>query len=114
MHVHTLLQTLAHRLNPTHQIWKLASKKRPRIEMASKKEREPVEVDDTVCSICNNGYVEDGNEILLCDKCDVPVHQACYGVVKVGHTYTHTQTHTQTHTHTHTHTHTKIDTRTHT
>lgn len=36
--------------------------------------------DDDVCSVCNNGDVEDGNEIVYCSSCDVAVHQACYGI----------------------------------
>jgi NuA3 HAT complex component NTO1 len=27
-----------------------------------------------------DGDVYDGNEIIFCDKCNVPVHQSCYGV----------------------------------
>lgn len=36
--------------------------------------------DHDVCEICLSGNVYDGNEILFCDKCNVAVHQGCYGV----------------------------------
>ena len=36
-----------------------------------------------VCSICFNGEVITGNEILYCDNCDIAVHQLCYSVSKV-------------------------------
>lgn len=39
--------------------------------------------DDIVCSICIDGSVYENNEIILCDRCDVAVHQACYGVQSI-------------------------------
>ncbi|PAA88089.1 hypothetical protein BOX15_Mlig018348g2 [Macrostomum lignano] len=43
-----------------------------------------IEYDTTVpCSVCQSLEVEEDNEILFCDGCDTPVHQACYGVASV-------------------------------
>ena len=32
------------------------------------------------CHVCGGGVSEEGNTILLCDGCDVAVHQSCYAV----------------------------------
>ena len=42
---------------------------------------------DDLCAICLDGTVMDDNEIIFCDKCSVPVHQACYHVSRIpsGH-----------------------------
>lgn len=42
-----------------------------------------IDEEDDVCACCLDGNVYDDNEILLCDKCDVPVHQTCYGITAV-------------------------------
>jgi hypothetical protein len=44
---------------------------------------------DDLCAICLDGTVMDDNEIIFCDKCSVPVHQACYHVKRIpsGHWY---------------------------
>ncbi len=39
-----------------------------------------IKKDPTVCEICLDGEVFDENEIIFCDKCDVPVHQLCYSL----------------------------------
>ncbi|XP_061660033.1 E3 ubiquitin-protein ligase Jade-2 isoform X2 [Syngnathoides biaculeatus] len=39
--------------------------------------------EDVVCDVCRSPEGEDGNEMVFCDKCNVCVHQACYGIVKV-------------------------------
>lgn len=39
--------------------------------------------DPTVCDVCLIGEVYENNEILFCDKCDVAVHQVCYGVKNI-------------------------------
>lgn len=37
--------------------------------------------EEAVCSICNDGQSDNnGNTIVFCDMCDLPVHQDCYGV----------------------------------
>lgn len=37
------------------------------------------EEEEVVCEVCYNGDVEDDNQIVMCDGCDVAVHQTCYG-----------------------------------
>jgi hypothetical protein len=39
--------------------------------------------EDTLCAVCFNGDVDPTNEIVFCDRCDVAVHQACYGIERV-------------------------------
>eukprot|EP01035_Chromulina_nebulosa_P019221 gene19221-25072_t len=57
---------------------------RKQVKSSSKdlnRDPEEDEEDDTVvCGICLDGNVYDNNEILFCDKCNIPVHQTCYGV----------------------------------
>lgn len=36
--------------------------------------------DDLKCDICGQSDTSNSNVIVLCDGCDVPVHQECYGV----------------------------------
>lgn len=38
--------------------------------------------DDALCAICGGGDSDkdDANEIVFCERCDVAVHQKCYGV----------------------------------
>lgn len=36
--------------------------------------------DDTLCAICQGGDSEAPNEIIMCDNCDLAVHQVCYGI----------------------------------
>ncbi|TRY57733.1 hypothetical protein DNTS_012292 [Danionella cerebrum] len=39
--------------------------------------------EEVVCDVCRSPEGEDGNEMVFCDKCNVCVHQACYGILKV-------------------------------
>ncbi|XP_071238901.1 protein Jade-1 [Salvelinus alpinus] len=39
--------------------------------------------EDVVCDVCRSPDGEDNNEMVFCDKCNICVHQACYGILKV-------------------------------
>lgn len=33
-----------------------------------------------LCAVCGSGESEEGNQVVFCERCSVPVHQACYGI----------------------------------
>lgn len=33
------------------------------------------DADDAMCAVCGEGHSEAPNQILFCERCDVPVHQ---------------------------------------
>ncbi|XP_005871047.1 PREDICTED: protein Jade-3 [Myotis brandtii] len=39
--------------------------------------------EDVICDVCRSPESEDGNDMVFCDKCNICVHQACYGILKV-------------------------------
>ncbi|XP_064809173.1 protein Jade-1-like isoform X1 [Oncorhynchus masou masou] len=39
--------------------------------------------EDVVCDVCRSPDGEDNNEMVFCDKCNICVHQVCYGILKV-------------------------------
>ncbi|XP_030642718.1 protein Jade-1 [Chanos chanos] len=39
--------------------------------------------EDVVCDVCQSPDGEDGNEMVFCDRCNICVHQACYGILNV-------------------------------
>ncbi|KAL8622154.1 hypothetical protein ACOMHN_052956 [Nucella lapillus] len=36
--------------------------------------------EDIVCDVCRSTESEETNEMVFCDKCDICIHQACYGI----------------------------------
>lgn len=41
------------------------------------------EEDEVVCGVCFDGESTEQNAIVYCDKCNIPLHQACYGIASV-------------------------------
>eukprot|EP00803_Ostreobium_quekettii_P001960 evm.model.scf_632.5 EVM.evm.TU.scf_632.5 scf_632:53761-64479(+) len=43
------------------------------------------EVEDAVCAVCGQGHSNNPSVIVFCERCDLPVHQQCYGVTDFPH-----------------------------
>ncbi|KAK3943896.1 origin recognition complex subunit 4 [Diplogelasinospora grovesii] len=52
-------------------------------EQEDEADSEAEEEDGEVCTVCNKPDSKRGNQILFCDKCDMAVHQKCYGIAHV-------------------------------
>lgn len=39
--------------------------------------------EEAFCAVCADGFSAPPNVILFCDRCDVPVHQACYNIDEI-------------------------------
>lgn len=42
-----------------------------------------VQHNDSICQVCTSGDYSDSNQIVFCSKCNVSVHQLCYGLSQV-------------------------------
>lgn len=52
--------------------------KRRRERSASSPSSQKVSAEDDVCAVCLDGRSPHSNQIIYCDRCDVPVHVGCY------------------------------------
>lgn len=39
--------------------------------------------DSVICDVCRSPESEETNEMVFCDKCNICVHQACYGIMNI-------------------------------
>ncbi|KAG7401148.1 hypothetical protein PHYBOEH_002706 [Phytophthora boehmeriae] len=46
-------------------------------------EEEDDSLDDGTCVVCFDGQSPESNPIVFCDRCELAVHQRCYGIAKV-------------------------------
>lgn len=65
------------------RVWLLLSLLSHLISQTEKKESGKVSDEDILCEVCFNGDVVTKNEIVICDMCDLAVHQQCYGIEAV-------------------------------
>jgi hypothetical protein len=45
--------------------------------------RRAVEDEEALCAVCGDGSAAEGNEIVFCERCDLAVHQDCYGLAHI-------------------------------
>ena len=43
------------------------------------------EEDEAYCAVCGDGASVEPNQIVFCERCDVAVHQGCYGIGEIPH-----------------------------
>lgn len=36
-----------------------------------------------MCAVCGDGQSLEDNQIMFCERCDLAVHQTCYGLVDI-------------------------------
>lgn len=51
-------------------------------QLASRKEDE-----EALCAICADGLSAEPNFIVFCERCDLAVHQRCYGIEEIPSGY---------------------------
>ncbi|KAI9905558.1 hypothetical protein PsorP6_014013 [Peronosclerospora sorghi] len=52
-------------------------------EVEESTENEDDAIDDGICVVCFDGQSPETNPIIFCDRCELAVHQRCYGMAKV-------------------------------
>ena len=59
--------------------WRISTAGRPN----SDRSRDVTEENDTVCAVCFDGESPEDNQIVYCERCDVGLHQSCYGIREI-------------------------------
>jgi origin recognition complex subunit 4 len=53
------------------------------VDDTSQPDDEEKDIDEVACAVCNGLDSKKGNEIILCESCDIAVHLRCYGLPKI-------------------------------
>ncbi|RDD41404.1 Protein Jade-3 [Trichoplax sp. H2] len=65
-------------------IYALEHKCHEKMNVLVESEKLGIEYDDDIpCDVCQSPFSEEGNEMVFCDRCNVCVHQACYGITVI-------------------------------